>query len=108
MYLVLRTAHSHRPHEEMWRPVHGDDADVGHFAYPCERSQAIRRVPSSHSSTSALLFNPLMYWVSVPGHSATIRQSSSAIRSILKVTRGDFFMSPIWSCSAPSTIPNID
>jgi hypothetical protein len=46
--------------------VHGDDADVGHFAYPCERSQAIRRVPSSHSSTSALLFNPLMYWVSVP------------------------------------------
>jgi hypothetical protein len=67
------------------------DSDLAHFAYPCERSQATRRVPASHSSTSALLFNPLMYWVSVPGHSATICQSSSAIRSILKVTQGDFF-----------------
>jgi hypothetical protein len=52
----------------------------------------MRRVPASHSSTSALVLSPLMYLVSVPGHSATICQSPSVIRSILKVTRGDLPM----------------
>src|SRR6185369_11383803 len=48
----------------------------------------MRRVPVSHSSTSALLLSPLMYLGSAPGYSATICQSSSAMRCILKVTRG--------------------
>src|ERR1700720_4610792 len=48
----------------------------------------MRRVPCSHSSTSALLLRPLIYRASAPGYSARICQSSSAIRCILKVTRG--------------------
>src|SRR5580704_2892745 len=48
----------------------------------------MRRVPCSHSSTSALLLRPLIYLASAPGYSARICQSSSAIRCILKVTRG--------------------
>src|SRR5580704_11209448 len=48
----------------------------------------MRRVPCSHSSTSALLLSPLIYRGSAPGYSARICQSSSAIRCILKVTRG--------------------
>src|SRR4029077_14957665 len=48
----------------------------------------MRRVPCSHSSTSALLLSPLIYLGSTPGYSARICQSSSAIRCILKVTRG--------------------
>src|SRR5580700_9666170 len=48
----------------------------------------MRRVPCSHSSTSALLLSPLIYLGSAPGYSARICQSSSVIRCILKVTRG--------------------
>src|ERR1700686_3522041 len=48
----------------------------------------MRRVPCSHSSTSALLLSPLIYRGSAPGYSARICQSSSVIRCILKVARG--------------------
>ena len=42
-------------------------ASGGHFAYPCDLNHAILRVPSSHSSVSALLVKPLMYRISAPG-----------------------------------------
>src|SRR5438105_1998173 len=47
----------------------------------------MRRSPFSQSSTSALLFSPLMRTVSLPSHEASICQSSAAMRIILKVTR---------------------
>ena len=47
----------------------------------------------SQSSTSALLVIPLMMRSSSPGYSAMICQSSSAMRFILKFTRG-FFIPP--------------
>src|SRR5688572_80093 len=46
----------------------------------------MRRSPLSQSSTSALLVRPLMMRSSVPGYSAMICQSFSAMRCILKVT----------------------
>jgi hypothetical protein len=65
---------------------------VSHFAYPCERNQALRRAPASHSSTSSLLFNPLMYWVSVPGRSATY--AGRPLQSAVFEGHGESFSCP--------------
>jgi hypothetical protein len=57
-----------------------------YLAYPCERSHATRRSPFIQSSTSALLFRPVISRGSAPGYSARICQSSSAFRTALNVT----------------------
>jgi hypothetical protein len=46
----------------------------------------MRRSPFIQSSASALLFRPVISWGSIPGYSARMFQSSSALRTILKVT----------------------
>jgi hypothetical protein len=46
----------------------------------------MRRSPFIQSSTSALLFKPVISLGSAPGYSATIFQSSSEFRTVLNVT----------------------
>src|SRR5450756_2013741 len=72
----------------------------------------MRRSPFIQSSTSALLFKPVISRGGVPGYSATIVQSSSALRTGLKVTFA-FAMRPYAAypakreppCAGPASVP---